>query len=183
MRYQIDPAHSDITFSVRHLGLASVKGRFERFSGFVDFDEANPTAARAEVTIEADSINTRDTNRDTHLRSADFLDAEHFPALTFRSTRIELDSTEGKVEGELTIHGVTRPVVLEVEYLGATRDPWGGQRAGFHARTRINRRDFGLTWNAAIETGALIVGEEVRIDIDVEAVHQIAQPAAASTSA
>ncbi len=168
--WDLDLAHSSIGFTVRHLVIAKVHGRFTRWSGNLNYDPARPQAAAVEIRIEAASIDTSDAQRDAHLRSADFFDVENHPYLTFRSTRIEPDGEDRwQLAGELTIAGVTKPVALEVESLGMAKDPWGGQRAGFSARTLIDRRDFGLTWNQALETGGVLVGEKIEISIDVEA--------------
>ncbi|HWQ14018.1 MAG TPA: YceI family protein [Roseiflexaceae bacterium] len=177
MPWQIDASHSSIQFSVRHMMISKARGRFERFEGIVEADESNPAGATVEVRIEAASINTKDENRDNHLRSPDFLDAATYPYLTFKSTKLELLSGErGKLYGELTIRDVTRPVVLDVEYQGQARSPWGTVSAGFSASTRINRKDWGLTWNVALETGGVLVGEEITIEIELELVKQAEQP-------
>ena len=169
--YEIDPAHTSVQFSVRHLMLSNVRGEFTKVSGTIKFDSENPANSTVEGTIDATSINTRDAQRDAHLKSADFLDVENFPTLIFRSTQVVPHSGGGKVTGDLTIHGVTHVVTLDVE--GSTqeiKDPWGKQRFGVSATTKLSRKDFGLTWNAALETGGVMVGDEVKITIDVEAV-------------
>jgi polyisoprenoid-binding protein YceI len=151
--------------------IATVKGRFAEFSGTVITDEADPTTGRVEFTINPASIDTRQSQRDAHLRSADFFDVEKFPTLTFRSSRLEAVSGDRfKLVGDLTIRGVTREVTLDVTSEGRVKDPWGGERAGFSATTRINRSEFGLTWNQALEAGGLAVGDEVKIALDVELV-------------
>jgi polyisoprenoid-binding protein YceI len=171
--WNIDPSHSHVEFSVRHLMISTVKGRFAEVSGKVTADEADLSRAQVEVTINAASIDTRETQRDAHLRSADFFDAENFPALTFRSTRIEKASGDDlTVTGDLTIRGTTREVVLDVTSEGRVKDPWGGERAGYSAKGKIKRSDFGLTWNMALETGGVVVGDEIKISIDVELVKQ-----------
>lgn len=173
MSWNIDPAHTEINFAVRHMMISNVRGRFERFTGTVEFDEKNPTNSSVNVQIEAASINTRDEKRDAHLRSPDFLDAETFPLLTFKSTQIEvLDERHGRIIGDLTIRDITRPVVLEVEYNGMAKSPWGTSSAGFSATTTINRKDWGLVWNVPLETGGLLVGEDVKINIELEIVKQ-----------
>ncbi len=180
MAWQIDPAHSQIQFAVRHMMISNVRGRFESFTGTVEFDEEQPTRSSVEVQIEAASINTRDPQRDGHLRSPDFLNADAYPYLTFRSKRIEqLDPTHGRIVGDLTIRDVTREVVLDVEYSGQAKSPWGTTSAGFSATTTINRKDWGLTWNHALETGGVLVGDEVRISIELEVVKQAEVAAAA----
>lgn len=143
----------------------------------MQWDGTNPTASKVDVTIDAASIDTHEPARDTHLRSADFFDAEHFPQLTFRSKQVEvLDGDNLRIIGDLSIRGVTREVILDVESLGSVKDPWGGTRAGFTARTSVNRKDFGLTWNVMLEAGGVTVGEKVEITVDVEAVQvQVAQ--------
>jgi polyisoprenoid-binding protein YceI len=171
--WQVDTAHTSAQFSVRHLMISNVKGEFTKVTGTIVYDPADLANSNVDVTIEADSINTRDAQRDGHLKSADFLDTAKFPTLTFRSSRF-LQSGDGiKIQGDLTIHGVTREVVLDVEDLTpAVKDPWGFTRMGATATTRINRRDFGLTWNTALETGGVLVGDEVKITLDIEAVSQ-----------
>jgi len=163
MRFEIDPSHSSVSFSVRHLGIASVRGHFNRFSGWIELDEQNLAASHAAVTIEAASVDTRQEQRDNHLRSPDFLDVATYPTIAFRSTLVHLDGNRGHVHGDLTIHGVTRPVVLEVEFHGAATDP-------FEATTKLNRKDFGLRYNSVLESGGLVVGEEVKVSLEVEAV-------------
>src|SRR6266511_1533939 len=155
MTWVIDPAHSEIQFSAKHLMISTVRGRFNAFSGTIDADEHNPTAAKVDVQIVASSLVTGEERRDTHLRSPDFLDVEKYPYLTFKSTRVELlDETHGKLYGELTIRDVTKPVVLDVEYAGQAKTPWGTTSAGFNAQTKINRKDWDLNWNVALETAA-----------------------------
>lgn len=171
--WTIDPVHTAVEFAVKHLMITTVKGRFTGVSGSVRTDEGNAATGEAEVLIDAATIDTREPQRDAHLRSADFFDVEKFPTLTFRSTRVfDLSGGTFKLAGQLTIHGVTRDVVLDVTSEGRTKDPWGGERAGFAATTRINRSDFGLRWNQTLETGGLLVGEEVKISLDVQLVKQ-----------
>ncbi len=173
MPWQIDPAHSQIQFSVRHMMISNVRGRFENFTGSVEFDEENPARSSVAVQIEAASINTREPQRDGHLRSPDFLNAEQYPYLYFKSKQIEQsDATHGRVVGDLTIRDVTREVVLDVEYAGQARSPWGTVSAGFSATTKIDRRDWGLVWNHALEAGGVLVGDEVRISLELEIVKQ-----------
>jgi polyisoprenoid-binding protein YceI len=173
MSWKIDSAHSEINFSVRHLMVSNVRGRFERFSGVVNFDEENPQNSSVEVQIEAASINTREPQRDAHLRSPDFLNADQFPYLTFKSKRIEvLDDSHGRIIGDLTIRDVTREVVLDVVYNGKVKSPFGFTTAGFSASTKINRKDWGLVWNVALETGGVLVGEEINIQIEVELIRE-----------
>ena len=170
--WNIDPAHTTAEFKVRHMMITNVKGHFSGVTGVLTLDEQGVNGSHIEASIEAASIDTREVDRDTHLKSADFLDVEKFPTLTFASTRITRTG-EGDldVEGNLTIHGVTRKVVFAVE--GPTppgKDPWGNTRIGWSATTKINRKDFGLTWNAALETGGILVGDDVTLTLDVEAV-------------
>lgn len=173
MAWAIDNSHSEIGFSVRHMMLSTARGVFGAFSGTVDFNEATPAASKVDVTIDTTSINTRDEKRDGHLKSPDFFDVEKYPTITFKSVSVETTSaTTGKLHGNLTIKGVTKPVVLEVEYLGQAKAPWGTTSAGFSAKTSINREDFGLVWNAALETGGVLVGDKVTITIDLEIVKQ-----------
>ena len=171
--WSIDPAHSHVEFAVKHLMIATVKGRFGVVRGSVRLDDVDPSRGAAEIEIDADSIDTREAQRDAHLRSADFFDVEKFPKITFRSTRIsDAAGDRFKLIGDLTIHGVTREVTLDVTAEGRARDPWGGDRAGFSATTKIKRSDFGLTWNQALETGGFVVGDDIRISLDVEMVKQ-----------
>jgi polyisoprenoid-binding protein YceI len=172
--YRIDRAHSEAVFQVRHL-LTKVRGRFSDFEGTIQYDEANPERSSVNATIQATSIDTNESDRDTHLRSADFFDVEKFPTLTFRSTRVTKKGSESfDVAGDLTIHGVTKPVTLNVTFLGKATDPWGNERLGFEGETTINRKDFGLTWNAALETGGFLVGDEIKISVSVQALPQAA---------
>lgn len=173
MAWVIDPSHSEITFSVRHLMISNVRGRFENFSGTVDFNEQEPAKSTIDVQIEAASLNTRDGQRDTHLKSADFLNVEEHPYLTFKSQRVELlDEAHARLTGDLSIRGVTNEVVLDVEYSGQSRTPWGSTNAGFSASTKINRKDWGLVWNVGLETGGVLVGDEVNINIELEITKQ-----------
>jgi polyisoprenoid-binding protein YceI len=168
--YSIDKAHSEVSFQVRHL-LTKVRGRFSDFNGTIEFDAENPERSLVDVEIRAASIDTNERDRDAHLRSSDFFDAEKIPVLTFRSTKIRRDSDERfAVTGDLTIHGVTRSVSFEASLLGTAKDPWGNQRIAFEAETTINRKDFGLTWNAALETGGFLVGDDVKVSLSVQAV-------------
>ena len=174
--WSIDPVHSSVEFAVRHLMITTVKGRFADVTGTVVLDEADPARSSADITIAAASIDTREAQRDAHLRSADFFDVERYPALTFRSTRVEGSiEKDFTVVGDLTIHGVTREVALAVTPEGRAGDPWGGTRAGFTATTKIKRSDYGLTWNQLLETGGLAVSDDVKITLDVQLVSQAAQ--------
>ena len=177
--WTLDTAHSGIAFSVRHMVVAKVRGRFGSWTGSVQLDEQDLTRSQVDVQIDASSIDTGNEQRDTHLRSADFLDVEQFPNLRFQSTRVENAGAERfRVLGKLTIHGVTREVTLEVERGGTGKDPWGNQRVGFAATTSILRSDFGLTWNQALETGGLLVADRVDIELDVQAVQSAARKSA-----
>jgi polyisoprenoid-binding protein YceI len=168
--WNIDSAHSSAQFKVKHMMISNVKGEFTKVTGKLDLSDADIRQSHVEASIDAASINTREEQRDAHLKSPDFLDVEKFPALTFKSTKVQAKGDgELAVTGDLTIHGVTRPAVFEVEEFSTpTKDPWGGTRIGLSAKTRINRKDFGLTWNAALETGGILVGDEVAITLDVE---------------
>ncbi len=171
--WAVDPAHSNVEFSIRHLMIATVKGRFGGVAGAIVLDEAHPGKSNVDVTIDVATVDTREAQRDGHLRSADFFDVETFPTMTFRSTRIErtIDG-QFKMAGDLTIRNQTRPIVLDVTAEGRGKDPWGGERAGFSAVGKIKRSDFGLTWNQLLETGGVAVGDEVKIAIDAELVKQ-----------
>lgn len=168
--YSIDPAHTAVEFVVRHLMITKVRGRFGAVSGIIELERGSDIPRFVEATIDATSIDTREPQRDTHLKSPDFFDVEKFPTLEFKSTRIEGNPADFTIYGNLTIHGVTREVALKASFEGRAADPWGGQRAGYTASTTINRKDFGLTWNTALETGGVMVGDEVRIELDVEAI-------------
>ena len=173
MTWTIDSAHTRVVFSARHMMISNVHGRFETVNGTVEFDENNPTATRVDVQIDAASINTGEPQRDAHLKSPDFLDAENYPSLTFKSTRVEqVNNTTAKLYGDLTIRGVTRPVVLDVEYQGLAKSPWGATSAGFSASTKISRKEWGLEWNVALETGGFLVSDVVNITIELEIIKQ-----------
>ena len=172
--WQLDPAHSTIEFAVKHMMFTTVRGRFKSFRGTVQVDEQNPNNSRAEVTIDAASLDTGVADRDAHLRTAEFLDVEQYPNITFRSTRVEgAHREEGdrfRVTGNLEIRGNAIPVTLEASFEGVGKDPWGKQRAGFTARTEIDRREWGLRWNQTLETGGILVGNTVKIEVEVQAV-------------
>ena len=178
--WQIDPAHSHVEFAVRHLMISTVKGAFGDVRGTVWVDESDARTVLVDVTIQVASIDTRQEQRDAHLRSADFFDATHFPTITFHSRVVEGNhhDSEFRLVGDLTIRGVTREVVLAVSNEGSLTDPWGAERAGFSAQGKIDRTDFGLTWNQALEAGGVVVGNEVKISIEVELVRQIREAAA-----
>lgn len=176
--WQLDTTHTTVGFTVRHMVVAKVHGRFTKFDGKLTLPEGDLAKGSVEVTIDAKSIDTQTEGRDNHLRSADFFDVEKFPTLSFRSTSVE---PKGKdryaVKGELTIKGITRPVELDTEYLGAAKDPFGNQRMAFSATTQIDRKDFGLTWNAALETGGVLVSDRVDIGLEIQGVRVAETPA------
>lgn len=173
MNWKIDNAHSHVQFAVRHMMISTVRGEFENFEGSVDFDQDQPENSKLDIKIDAASINTREKDRDNHLRSADFFNAEEYPTLHFVSKRVEPTAEDkGRVIGDLTIRGVTREVVLDVTFHGIAKSPWGATSAGFSASTKINRKDWGLTWNQALETGGVLVGDDIKIDIEVELIKQ-----------
>lgn len=169
MTWQIDLAHSQIEFTVRHMMISNVRGRFSEFSGTINFDEKDPARSSVEVQIPAAAISTRNTDRDNHLKSPDFLNTAEYPNITFKSKRVQkLSPTTGRIVGDLTIRDVTREVVLETEYVGQAKSPYGVVNAGFNAATTINRKDWGLNWNVALETGGWLVGDDIKINIELE---------------
>lgn len=173
-RWEIDPAHTTVEFAAKHMMITTVKGRFSDVSGTIEADEAHPDGSSTEVSMDAASIDTRNEQRDAHLRSADFLDVDNNPVITFRSKRVEGAVRKAgdsfKVTGDLTIRGTSREVTLDATYEGKIRDLEGKERAGFSATTRIDRRDFGLVWNQALEAGGLLVGNDITISVEAEAV-------------
>lgn len=172
-RYVIDNSHSHASFSVRHLMISNVRGEFQKFGGEVEYDPENPSGLKVAVSLDVASINTREEKRDAHLRSADFFDAESHPAITFRSTGARAGDDGLEVVGDLTIRGVSRQVTLKVEEITAEgKDPWGNTRIGGSASTKIKRSEFGVSWNAAIEAGGVVVGDEVKIQLEVELIKQ-----------
>jgi polyisoprenoid-binding protein YceI len=175
----IDTTHSGIHFSIRHMVVAKVRGAFKGFSGTVQYDAENPASSSVSVSIDAASIDTGVGQRDAHLKSPDFFDVEKFPALTFQSTRVEKAGGNSlRVTGNLTIRDVTREVMLDTELLGTGKDPWGNTRVAFEAKTSIDRRDFGLKWNQALEAGGVLVGEKVEIALEIQTVQAQAAQAA-----
>jgi len=169
--YEIDPAHTSVQFSIRHMMISNVRGEFTKLSGKATGDVANPTAATVDATIEATSVDTRNEKRDEHLRSPDFLDAAKFPTMTFKSTKVEKAGEVWKLHGDLTLHGVTKPVVLDVTNVTPpTKDPGGNIRIGAQATTKINRQDFGIVFNKTLDGGGVLVGDEISITIDVEVI-------------
>jgi len=173
MSWQIDASHSHIYFTARHMMISKVRGQFETFNGSVNFDPDNPENTTVDVSIDVDSITTKEEQRDNHLKSPDFFNATEFPTMSFKSTKVEqIDQNSGKLYGELTIRGVTNPVVLDIDYAGQAKSPWGTTSAGFSATTTINRKEWGLNWNQALETGGVLVGDKITIEIELELVKQ-----------
>jgi polyisoprenoid-binding protein YceI len=171
MTWQIDPVHSQATFSVKHMMVSTVRGQFRVLSGKLELDEEHPEHSSVEAQVETASIDTHDPNRDGDLRSANFFEAEKYPVITFKSTKVEPKGEETyRVVGILDMHGVQKEVVFDAEYTGQQKDPYGNIRAGLNARARINRKDFGLTWNVALETGGVLVSDNVNIEIDLSAI-------------
>jgi polyisoprenoid-binding protein YceI len=177
-KWNFDTVHSTVAFSVRHLMISKVHGTFKKWSGSLLYDDGNPTAHEIDVKIETASIDTREEQRDAHLRSADFFDVEKYPEMTFTSTAVAAKGgDEYEVTGNLTLHGVTKPVKLRAEHLGRGKDPWGGERMGFTASGSIDRKDFGLTFNMPLDGGGVMVGDKIEIHLDVEAVKEVAASA------
>jgi polyisoprenoid-binding protein YceI len=173
MSWMIDSAHTEVNFAVRHMMISNVRGQFQKVNGTVEFDEANPANTKVNVQLETASINTKEEKRDAHLKSADFFDAEKYPYLTFASKRVEVkDASHARLIGDLTIRDVTKEVVLDVEYNGSAKSPWGTTNAGFSAKTAIKRKDWNLNWNVALETGGWLVGDDIHISIELEVVKQ-----------
>jgi polyisoprenoid-binding protein YceI len=169
MAWVTDPAHTSVHFVARHMMLSKVRGEFQDFTVSLEIDEEHPETASVEAHIKTASVNTRDAQRDGHLRSADFFKSDEFPEMVFKSTKVELTGKEtAKLHGDLTIRDVTKPVVLDVTYLGSSKSPWGTTNAGFEASTKINREDWGLTWNVALETGGWLVSRDITINIEAE---------------
>lgn len=169
--WAIDPSHSDVSFTVRHLMVSKVRGQFTKFEGAVHVAD-DPLASSVAATIDLDSIDTRDANRDAHLRSGDFFEIAKYPTMTYRSRAVRANGDAYVVEGELALHGVTRPVELALEFNGVATDPWGGTRAGFSATTEINRREFGIDITLPLDGGGVVVGDKVKVDLEIEAVLQ-----------
>ena len=176
--FALDPAHTEIGFVTRHAMITKVRGSFSEFEGTATVDGAHPESSSLEVTIQAASLNTRQADRDAHVRSADFLDVEQYPTITFKATDFAVDGDTVAVTGDLTVHGVTKPVTIPFEFTGEAKDPFGNTRVGFEGSTEIKRSDFGLTWNAALETGGFLVADKVVLEFEVSAIKQTAdQPA------
>jgi polyisoprenoid-binding protein YceI len=170
-KFNIDPAHTNITFKVPHMVVSKVKGTFNKFEGSFDFDEKSQKLDNVVVKIQADSIDTNQADRDKHLKSPDFLDVAKFTTIEFKGSKTEYDTSKPKkVQGKITIHGVTKDVTLDVDYKGAVNDPMGNRRIGFEIETKLNRKDFGLVWNKALETGGVVVGDNIDIEIEGEAI-------------
>ncbi len=186
MAWTIDKSHSQVEFTVRHMMISNVRGRFEDFSGTVDFDPNDLTSLKIDVTVNTASINTRDEQRDAHLRSADFFGADENSLMTFKSTSVEKASGNNlRVHGDLSIRGISHPVTLDTEYSGVMTSPWGTTSAGFSAHTKISRKEWGLEWNQVLEAGGLLVGDEVKINIEVEllkAAEEVPAPAENATA-
>jgi polyisoprenoid-binding protein YceI len=176
--YAIDKTHSEVLFSVKHL-VSRVSGQFQDFGGTIVIDRAKPEASTAELSIKAASISTKEARRDDHLRSPDFFDVAKFPEITFKSTKVTPKGKDAfEVTGDLTLHGVTKPVVLEVGFLGDAKDPMGNEKAGFEATTTLNRKDFGIVWNKALDQGGYLLGDDVKVTINLEAAKPKPAPAA-----
>jgi polyisoprenoid-binding protein YceI len=169
-QWKLDATHTSVEFSAKHLMITTVKGRIADVEGTIEIDEKSPKNSSVEAVLKAASIDSRTTQRDDHLRSGDFLNVEKFPEIRFRSTKIEGGREEFKLTGDLTIRDVTKPITLDVTFEGETKDPWGGERAGFSAKGKFDRRDFGLTWNQVLEAGGVAVGNEIKINVEVEAI-------------
>jgi polyisoprenoid-binding protein YceI len=168
MAWNFDTSHSHLGFTARHMVFAKVRGTFGKWSGTVNYDDANPQKSSVEVNVDTASVDTKEEKRDAHLRSGDFFDSEKHPQMTFKSREVTKAGDGWILAGDLTIRGVTKPIKLEVEMLGSGKDPWGNTKAGFHVKGTINRHDFGLDWNAALEAGGVLVGPKVEIEGDVQ---------------
>ncbi len=181
MTWHIDTDHSLIAFSVRHMMISKVRGRFERFGGAIDFRPDALEQSSVNIEIDAASISTRSEQRDTHLKSPDFLNVDEYPTIAFRSKRVKLTSeNEGQIVGDLTIRGITNEVVLDAEYAGTVKSPWGAESAGFSATATLNRHDWGASWNVVLEAGGVLVGEQVKVEIELELVKQEVAEAASA---
>ena len=169
--FVIDKSHSEAVFQVRHL-ITKVRGKFSDFEGTIQFDEANPSASSVAFSIKTASVDTSEGDRDKHLRSADFFSADEHPTITFKSAKVSGSGASLSVTGPLTISGISKDVTLPVTYLGGAKDPWGNQRAGFETEVTINHKDYGLNWNAALEAGGFLVGDDVKVNLSIQAVAQ-----------
>ena len=168
--YTLDVSHSRLGFVARHAMVTKVRGQFGAFEGTARIDEANPSASKVDLTIQVASVETGSADRDGHLKSGDFFDVETYPTITFTSTDVKRDGSDWAITGDLTIKDVTKPVTIEFEHTGSARDPFGNLRVGFEGETTINRKDWGLTWNAALETGGVLVSEKIKLELDVSAI-------------
>jgi polyisoprenoid-binding protein YceI len=169
-RWNLDPDHSTIEFRVAHMIVSKTTGRFMDYAGFIDMDAEAGTVKAIEATIKTGSVNTNHEKRDAHLRNADFLDVEHYPTITFKMKSYKKTAEGYTTVGDLTLHGVTKEIALSGQYNGATKDPWGSTRAGFSAEGKLNRKDFGMVWNKTLDSGGLVVGDEVQIRLDIECI-------------
>jgi polyisoprenoid-binding protein YceI len=170
--FKIDPEHSAVAFHIHHL-IGKVTGHFDRFQGTVDYEAGKPASWKTSATIEAASINTQSAKRDTHLRSEDFFEVEKYPTIAFKSTGVtDVQGNHAKLHGQLTMHGVTKPVVLDLEVGGVAKDPWGGTHAAFTATGKLDRREYGVEWNQAVEGGGVLIGNEVELELDIEGIPQ-----------
>ena len=170
--YALDPTHTELSFTARHAMITKVRGSFES-AGTIVLDGADPSNSSVEVTLQVATVNTKNDDRDAHLRSADFFDVETYPTITFTSTGVSVEGTDVSVTGDLTIKDVTRQVVLPMEFTGHSKDPFGNDRIGFEGELEVNRKDYGLTWNAALETGGVLVSEKIKLSLDVSAIKQV----------
>jgi polyisoprenoid-binding protein YceI len=171
--YEIDPSHSTVGFKIRHLAISSVPGRFGDFSGTIEFDPKNINKSHTEASIAIKSINTDNKKRDDHLKGADFFDEAKHPAISFKTTKVEpVSESTFKATGDLMMHGITKPVTLDVEYTGSATDPWGNKRVGFAATTSLSRKDFGITWNKALDAGGVVLGDEVKVTLEIEGIEK-----------
>ena len=172
MSWELDATHSQVVFAVKHMVVSTVRGNFNVVRGAIEFDGVNPLTASIEAEADAASINTRDANRDGHLRSADFFDVEKYPLITFKSTNVEQAGEDYKVTGDLTMHGVTKTVTFDAEFGGIVKDPWGMTRMGVNGHTKISRKNWGLVYNGVLEAGGAVLGDEVKIEFELEAVQK-----------
>jgi polyisoprenoid-binding protein YceI len=170
--YALDPTHTRLGFSTRHAMVTTVRGQFKDFTGEAVVDTADPSASKVDVSIQAASIDTGVADRDAHLRSADFFDVESFPVITFTSTRVERDGDDWAITGDLTIKDVTKPITIDFESTGSARDPFGNLRIGFEGKATLSRKDWGLTWNAALETGGMLVSDKIKLEFDISAIQK-----------
>jgi polyisoprenoid-binding protein YceI len=181
--WKIDPAHTTVSFSVKHMMITTVRGSFSNASGVIEYDENNPNAATVDAKVDVGTVNTNAPDRDAHLRSADFFNAEVHPELRFKSSHVQLSGQNAKVTGDLTIAGTTKPVTFDVEYVGIGKNPFdGSERISFNAVAKVNREEFGLKWNVALEAGGFLVGQDVKIELDIQGI-KVTEQAPADTAA